>query len=168
MNVPMNTWTAIMFRYRSVDESGERLVSTSPSGSAKTVTVRNLGETPITSGVYISREGISEVFDLDAGGEKEISLSAPPVSKFSDWYIGKLGYTGKDAEVFSDIASILDREIGGQRVFLSGFFDNAQMTNTWMHLEQPLFLGFVEKSPAEISFKNSSKRRSKSFYVVHL
>jgi hypothetical protein len=168
MNVPMNTWTAIMFRYRSADESGERLVSTSLNGSAKTVTVKNLGDTPITSGVYISREGISEVFDLDAGGEKEISLSAPPVSKFSDWYIGKLGYTGKDAEVFSDIASILDREIGGQRVFLSGFFDNAQMTNTWMHLEQPLFLGFVEKSPAEMSFKNSSKRRSKSFYVVHL
>jgi hypothetical protein len=168
MNVPMNTWTAGMFRYRSVDESPERLVSTEPNGSAKSVKVKNLGDTPITNGVYLSREGISDVFDLAAGGEIDISLTPPPASKFSDWYIAKLGHVGKDAEVFSDIASILDREVGGQRVFLSGFFDHAHMTNTWMHLERPLFLGFVEKSPAEVGFNNSAKRRSKAFYVVHL
>jgi hypothetical protein len=168
LNVPMNTWTAGLFRYRTVEEAAPQLISYQQAGSNATVTVKNHGDAPIKNAVYISRDGISDVFDLAAGEEEEISLSSPPASKFSDWYLGKLGQGSNEATVFTDLAAVLDREIGGQQVFRVGFFDSAQMTNTCMHIERPVILGFVEKSPSAVSFKRSLKRRSMSFYVVHL
>ena len=35
-------------------------------------------------------------------------------------------------------------------------------------LERPLLIGFVDKGPGGIRFPGSFKRRSKTFYVVHL
>jgi hypothetical protein len=168
MSVPMNTWTAGMFRFRTISEQGTKLVSARENGSPSKLMIKNLGDAPVTHAVYISREGVSDLFDLEAGGEQEIDLSKPPASKFSDWYQSRLGKESNEAEVFMDLAAVLDREVGGQRIFHAGFFDHAQMKNTLIHLERPLVLGFVESSPTSLGFKSSLKRRSKTFYVVHL
>jgi hypothetical protein len=179
LSVPMTTWTAAMFRVRAIEESAPPVISvkgaaiSTPPGNSLSwspisVTVKNLGDAAITKAVLLSPAGISYPFDLAAGAEEQITLLGPQQSKFSDWYGSQLGQDSQELSVFTDLAGVLDREVGGQPIFLSGFFDSAQMTSTLMNLERPILVGFFEKSPGKIDFRSSLKRHSKTFYVVHL
>jgi len=166
LRVPMTTWTSGLFQVRSVRDGESPLVSASESG--RSVTIKNLGDAQITKAVYLSAAGISNVFDLAAGSQQPITLNAPATSSFNNWYGGELGQDNDESDVFQDLADMLDREIGGDRALTQGFFETQMMTDALKRLERPMLIGFVEKSPTEMEFKGSFKRRSKAFYVIHL
>jgi hypothetical protein len=166
LRVPMTTWTSGLFQVRSIREGEPPIISASESKGS--VTIKNLGDAQITKAVYLSADGISNLFDLAPGDQQPVALSAPAVSSFNSWYSNELGPDTDENNVFQDLADLLDREIGGDRALTQGFFDAQMMTDALKRLERPILLGFVEKSPTEMEFKGSFKRRSKAFYVIHL
>ncbi|HVF88850.1 MAG TPA: hypothetical protein VNH22_02210 [Blastocatellia bacterium] len=171
LSVPLNTWTAAVFQTRSVSEGRAPLISATPAKGPQgspSVTIRNLGKLPITRAVYLSPEGISETFDLGAEDQAQVALSAPQSITFNTWYLAQLPGEGAEWQIFTELAFVLDREIGGDRVFWRGFFDKETMEKSLKLLERPMLLGFVEESPTRMTFEGGLKRNSKAFYVVHL
>jgi hypothetical protein len=41
------------------------------------------------------------------------------------------------------------------------------MVNVYKNLDQPIFLGFSDSSANSIQLESVSKRKSKSFYLIH-
>ena len=165
LRVPMTTWTSGLFQLRSITEGVQPLVSISTGESS--VAIRNLGDAPITKAVYLSSEGVSDLFDVAAGQEHRASVSAPQPSAFNSWYLTQFEQGSDEAELFQELGALLDREVGGDRAFTRGFFNTQLMTEAIKLLERPLLIGFVDKGPAGIGFPGSFKRRSKALYVVH-
>ncbi|HKP84808.1 MAG TPA: hypothetical protein VJZ26_01850, partial [Blastocatellia bacterium] len=165
LRVPMTTWTSGLFQVRSVRESEPALVSAKESQGA--VTIKNLGDVQISKAVYLSAAGVSGLFDLSAGGQEPVALSNAPVLPFNAWYTNQLGQGNDEEEVFQEISGLLDREIGGDRAIVQGFFETQMMSDALKRLERPVLIGFVERNPTEIGFKGAFKRRSKAFYVIH-
>ena len=165
LRTPMTTRTASLFQLRAVREAEPPLVAARPSVNA--VTVKNLGDVQIVKAVYLSAEGASDIFELAAGGEQRVALKPPPPQSFNAWYGANIG-TDDESEMFSDLAGVLDREVGGDRAFVPGFFETQAMTDALKKLERPILICFVERSPAEITFNNTFKRTSKALYVIHL
>jgi hypothetical protein len=165
--VPLTTWTADLFKVRSISE-GARPMVISESGGGSTVTVKNVGDAPITKAVYMSRAGVSEQFDIAPGQEQQLTLSSPQQNTFTIWYQTQFDPESHEAQIFSELASVLDRDIGGERVFRQGFFDTLPMNTAIPQLERPVLVGFVDKSAISISFSESITRRGKAFCVVHL
>ena len=62
LRVPMTTWTSGLFQLRSISEGVQPLVSISPGASS--VTIKNLSDMPISNAVYLSPEGISDLFEV--------------------------------------------------------------------------------------------------------
>ena len=171
LRVPMSTWTASVFQTRSVSEGRAPLVSVAtskPAQGASSVTIRNLGKHPITRAVYLSPEGISEPFDVGAGDQAQVALKAPEAATFNTWYLAQLPGDGPEWQIFTELAFVLDREIGGDNVFLRGFFDRETMDKSLGQLTRPLLLGFIDESPMQMAYNGSLKRNSRAFYVVHL
>ena len=166
LRVPMTTWTSGLFQVRSINEGVEPLVSISASDSS--VVIRNLGDAPISKAVYLSAEGVSDLFDVSAGHELRVSVSAPQPLAFNSWYLTQFEQGSDEAELFQELGSLLDREVGGDRAITQGFFNAQLMTEAIKRLERPLLIGFIDKGPAGIGFPGSFKRRSKALYVVHL
>jgi len=166
LRVPMTTWTSGLFQLRSMNEGAEPLVSISGSGSA--VVIRNLGDATIGKAVYLSSDGISDLFDVGGGLERQVTVSAPQPSPFNSWYQTQFEEGTDEAELFQELGALLDREIGGDRAISRGFFSTQLMTEAIKKLEHPLLIGFVDKGAVGIGFPGSFKRRSKTLYVVHL
>ncbi len=166
LRVPMTTWTSGLFQVRSMNEGVQPMVSISASESS--AAIRNLGDAPISKAVYLSSEGISDLFDIEAGHEHRVSVSAPQPSAFNSWYLTQFKQGSDEAELFEELGALLDREVGGDRALTQGFFNTQLMTEAIKRLERPLLIGFVDKGPAGIGFPGSFKRRSKTLYVVHL
>jgi hypothetical protein len=166
LRVPMSTWTSGLFQVRSVKEGESPLFYANES--QQTVTIKNLGSGQISKAVYLSPAGVSDLFDIAPGSQQTIALTNPPNLSFTGWYGNQLGQDNDEGDVFREIAGMLDREIGGDRAIVQGFFETQMMSDALKRLERPLVIGFIEQSPADIAFKGSIKRRSKSFYVIHL
>lgn len=167
MSVPMNTWTSMVFQSRSIKEGAPALISLA-SASPTSVTVKNLGGSPMTKAVLMTRDGITEPFDLGGGEQKQVALAQAEAATFASWYLKQLATTAHEAEIFEDLTFALDREIGGQPAFLKGFFEKETMPVSLKMLERPVMVGFVEGTPSEIDFSQRLKRTSRSFYVIHL
>jgi len=166
MRVPMTTWTSGLFQIRSITEATPPMVST--SGGDSSIAIKNLGDVQISKAVYLSSAGISNVIDLAPGGEQRISISAPEPTSFTGWYLTQLAQGSDDAELFDELGTLLDHEVGGDRALTQGFFGIQLMPDALKRLEHPLLIGFVEKSGTGIGFQGSLKRRSKALYVIHL
>ncbi len=165
--VPLSTWTADVFKVRSISE-GARPIVISESGGGSTVTVKNVSDAPITKAVYMSRAGVSSQFDIAPGQEQQITLSSPQAITFNIWYQAQFDPESPESQIFSELAAVLDRDIGGARVFRQGFFDTLPMTTALPQLERPILVGFIDKSAVSVSFSELITRRGKAFYVVHL
>jgi hypothetical protein len=172
LSVPMNTWTSGAFNILSMDETPSPMISImdppDPKAATPQVRIKNVSNTPVASAVYVSAEGLSDLFDLAAGEEKTIALNPPQPTTFSSWFRAKLVQGSAEDMIFDQIAHVLDREVGGQKALRQGFFNTAQMPDAVKLLERPLMLGFAEGTPIQMSLQNSPRRRSKSFYVIHL
>jgi hypothetical protein len=178
MRVPMNTWTAGLFQIRSVSNgsrpllllNGSDLAASAPASDLRPntqVIVKNLSESPLSNAIYVSADGISETFNLEAGEERRIALSPPPQSGgLVDWYRTRLTPDSQELSVFSDLEDVLDGEIGGERALAQDFF-REPMTKALPMLERPFVMGFVETTPTKINFGSALRRRSKALYVVH-
>ncbi len=167
LQVPTNTWTPGMFRFRSIGEGQPPLLAVTKKADGA-VRVKNLGDARMFKAVYMSAEGISNPFDLAPGQESEVSLNGPNTMSFTEWYSAQLGEDNQEARAFYNFGPMLDGIIGGEEVFEHGFFDTLQMTAGLRKLEHPMVIGFVEASRNPMSFDGSIKERSKTFYVIHL
>lgn len=167
LRVPMTTWTSGLYQVRSIREGEQPMISYS-SDSGSTVAVKNLSSEAVTRAVYLSAAGISEVFDLAPGEQKQVALSAPEPTTFTAWYAAQLGQSADEGQVFPDLAGLLDHEIGGDRALSQGFFDSASMTASLKLMQRPLLIGFVDRNPISVEFRGALKRHSKALYVVHL
>ena len=165
--VPLTTWTADFFKVRSISE-GARPMVISESGAGSTVTVKNVSDTPITKAVYMSRAGVSDQFDIAPGEERQVTLSSPQPGTFTIWYQTQFAPESHEAQIFSELAAVLDHDVGGARIFRQGFFDTLPMNTAIPQLERPIIVGFVDKSAISMSFSESITRRGKAFCVVHL
>jgi hypothetical protein len=168
LRVPLTTWTSRLFQVRSVSEIKTPLLAVEPPGAAARLTIKNLGDKTITKAVYLSAAGMSDVFDLAPGQVSQVAVSSAQPQTFATWYAAQLNQGSEEQDAFADLAFVLDREVGGQRAFAQGFFNNASMATALVKLERPLLIGFVEESPINMDFGSTLKRRSKSLYVVHL
>jgi hypothetical protein len=174
LRVPMTTWSSALLQVRSVSENAEALVNVgerpdNPNDASVTVlTLSNRSDVAITNAVYIDKAGISEPFDVAARGEQRIELLAPQPGTFTAWYATRLTESSDEADLFQELASILDKEIGGQEVFASGFFDKQSLAEACKQLTRPIIVCFVEKESTAIRLENGFRRRSKSLYVIHL
>lgn len=166
LRVPMTTWTSGLLQVRSMNEGAPPMISVSTGESS--IAIRNLGDAQITRAVYLSSSGISDLFDVAAGREQTVSVSAPQPSGFNGWYLTQLEQGSDEAQLFQELGAFLDREVGGDRAFTQGFFGTQLMTDALKRLARPLLIGFVEKGATNIGFQGSLKRRSKALYVVHL
>ena len=166
LRVPMTTWTSGLFQVRSIGDAAQPLVSVSAIESS--VSVKNLGDAQISRAVYLSSEGVSDLFDVAAGGEQRVPIATPQPSAFNGWYLTQLGQESDEANLFQELAALLDREVGGDRALTQGFFDSQMMTEAIKRLERPLLIGFVDKPATTIGFQGSLRHRSKALYVVHL
>lgn len=166
--VPVTTWTADVFKIRSISEDARPIVAINDSGGSSVVTVKNVSDTPITKAVYMSRAGVSAQFDIEPGEEQQITLSSPQANTFTIWYQAQFDPEGQEAQIFSELAAVLDRDIGGARVFRQGFFDTLPMPTALPQLERPIIIGFIDKSAISMNFSESITRRGKAFCVVHL
>jgi hypothetical protein len=165
LRAPMTTRTASLFQLRALREAEPPLLAAQASTNA--VTLKNLGDAPIVKAVYMSAEGASDIFELAAGGEQRVALNSPPPQSFNAWYGAHIG-EDDESELFNNLASVLDREVGGDRAFSQGFFETQAMSDALKKMQRPIVVCFVEKSPTSISGKSAFKRTSKAFYVIHL
>jgi hypothetical protein len=166
LRVPMTTWTSGIFRVRSVKEGRPPIVSAEAAGDA--VTIKNLGGAAMTKAVYLSPSGVSGLFDLEPGKEQRVALASPQSSSFNAWYQNELGQGNNEGDLFPDLAGVLDRQVGGDPAITQGFFEAQLMPEALKRLGRPMLICFVDDNPAEVGFRGSLKRRSKSLYVVHL
>jgi hypothetical protein len=162
----MTTWTSGLFEVRSMTEGVPPMVSVSASESS--VAIRNLGDAQISKAVYLSSDGISEMFDVAPGRDQRVAVSAPQPSAFNSWYLTQFEKGSDEAELFQELGALLDREVGGDRAFTQGFFNTQLMPEAIKRLDRPLLIGFVDKGATGIGFPGSFKRHSKALYVVHL
>ncbi len=180
MRVPMDTGTVGIFQVRSVsenngpllvlDETGVTAASSRAKGTAGKgqVRLKNLGESSITNAVYVSADGISDAFSLEAGEEKSLALMPPGPGVLSAWYKTQLAPNSQEAAVFDGLEEVLDNEVGGERAFAQDFFGKPSMLDAVRMLEHPIVIGFVDTGPTKVSFDGSLRRRSRALYVVHL
>src|SRR5262249_54055580 len=166
LRIPMTTWASTLFQIRSLAEGAKPLVSFEQASSGGTLT--NVAGTEITKAVLLSRDGVSDIFDLSTGGTQAITMNAAQPGSFNTWYSSQLGGGSEEADLFQEVAAILDKEIGGEPAFSGGFFDKNSMIDSMKQLERPLLVCFVARSPNEVDFQGASRRRSKALYVVHL
>jgi hypothetical protein len=168
LSVPLTTRTANIFKVRSISEEAAPIVAVNGSGAGSTVTIKNVGDAPITKAVFMSAAGVSAQFDIAPGQEQQVTLSSPQANTFTTWYQSQFDAAGHESQIFSELAGALDRDIGGGRVFRQGFFDTLPMPAALAQLERPIVVGFVDKSAISMKFSDSINRRGKTFYVVHL
>jgi hypothetical protein len=172
MQLPMTTYSSGLFQMRSLKDSAEPVIAASEAAEVATggaVTLKNTGNTSITKAVYLSRAGISDLFDIESGAEHRAVLNKPQQSMtFNSWYSDQLsGQESEESDLFTELATLLDREIGGSGIS-SGFFDTQMMIDALARLERPIIIGFSDLTPAEITSDGSARRRSRALYVIHL
>jgi len=182
LRCPMTTWTSAEFQVRAVEESASPVITVTEhpgggpaapganSAAASTIDIQNLTGAPIARVVYLSSDGISDVIDLGAREEKRVSLNslAPYTTAFTTWYSSQLQAGSEEEGLFSSMAGILDREIGGDAAFTQGFFQSTQLALAGRKLQRPLLIGFIDQSRSRMEFHGSSKQHSKSLYVIQL
>jgi hypothetical protein len=165
LRTPMTTRTASLFQLRAMREAEPPVLAAHTLSNA--VMLKNLSDAQIVKAVYLSAEGVSDIFELAAGSEQRVALSAPPPQSFNSWYSAHIG-EDDESELFNDLASVLDREVGGDPAFMHGFFETQAMNDALKNMQRPLVICFIEKPPTEIGFKSTFKRTSRAFYVIHL
>jgi hypothetical protein len=165
LRTPMTTRTASLFQLRAIREAEPPILAAHLAANA--VTIKNLSDAQIVKAVYLSAEGASDIFELAAGSEQRVALNSPPTQSFNSWYSGQIG-ENDESELFNDLASVLDREVGGDRAFSQGFFETQAMSDALKKMQRPIVICFIEKPPTEIDFKNTFKRTSRALYVIHL
>jgi hypothetical protein len=165
ISAQMTTRAASLFQLRAVREAEPPMLTAQSAPGA--VTVKNLTDAQIVKAVYLSAEGASDVFELAAGQEQRVALTSPPAQAFNAWYSSRIG-EDDETELFNDLASVLDREVGGDPAFTQGFFEMQAMSDALKKMRRPLVICFVEKPAADVAFKSNFKRASKTFCVIHL
>ncbi len=167
LRVPTTNGAASYFSTRAVSNSQPQMIATREA-NGNSIQVKNLSETEISNAVFVSNAGISDLFSLAAGEEKQIALNNPPALPFADWYAAQLPPDSGELEMFDGLAGTLLRGTAKNKTRLQAFLENEMMNNVYKNIERSMLIGFANKSSTIIDFSNASKRRSKSLYVVYL
>lgn len=167
LRIPTTNGAASYFSTRAISDTQPQMIATREA-NANSIKIKNLGETEITNAVFVSNAGISDLFTLAAGEEKQIALNNPPSLPFADWYAAQLPQDTGENEMFDGLAGSLLRGSAKNKTRLQAFLENEMMNNVYKNIERPILIGFANQNATTIDFANASKRRSKSLYVVYL
>jgi hypothetical protein len=130
------------------------------------ISVRNLSANAITKATLLAPAGVSNLFDLAPGEDREVQLNGPQAIGLFDWYQTQLP-DSDETTLLADGWLLLGRGLGaalGQTWFTSG----PNLPDLVKSLQRPLLIGFSNNSQIGFGFNGSIKRRSKTLYVVHL
>lgn len=166
LRVPTANMSAVVLQIRSISESKSSFVTMREEGNAS-VRIKNLSESPINYAVYLSAAGMSDVFTLVAGEEKQIALNTLQAIRFRDWYYNQLPQESDEAESLDGLWGAMTKGAAKNNTKLQGFFNDDLMSAVYKNVEHPILLGFVDKSANLIEIDSVSKRRSKSFYLIN-
>jgi hypothetical protein len=166
LRVPTANLTASVLQIRSLWESKAPLVTMREEGNAS-VKIKNLGESPLNFGVYVSSSGVSDPFTLAAGEEKQIALNSPQTIRFREWYFNQLPADSEEAESLDGLWGAMTRGAAKNNTKLQGFLNDELMSGVYKNIEHPIVLGFVDKGASTIEIASVSNRRSKTFYLIN-
>jgi hypothetical protein len=166
LRLPTANMTASVLQVRSLNESKSPMVSMREDGNAS-VKIKNLGESSINYAVYVSAAGVSDIFTLAAGEEKQLALNSPQNLRFRDWYIGQMPNNSDEADSLDGLWGALTKGAAKNNTKLQGFLTDEPMNNVYQNVEHPLLFGFVDQTANKIEIASVSKRRSKTFYLIN-
>ena len=167
LRVPSTNGAATIFNVRAMTELKSPLFSLSEiSGGG--IKVKNLTDAEISNAVCITSAGISDLFTLAPGEERQVALNMPQAIPFWNWYTTQISANTELTDAVDALSASFDRGAAKNNAKLQEFLDRGLMTDAYKALEHPLLFGFVDTAATEIEIGNSQKQRSKSFYLVHL
>lgn len=165
VRIPTTSMTASVLQIRSVGESRSQVVTMREEGTS--VRIKNLSEAPMSFAVYASAAGVSDPFALSPGEEKQVVLNSPKSIRFRDWYYNQLPVDSNEAESLDGMWSAMTKGAAKNNTKLQGFLLDELMSNVYKNIEQPIFLGFMDSGADTIRLETVSKRKGKSFYLIH-
>jgi hypothetical protein len=169
IRVPMSTWTSRVFQSRAITDGAGRLLDfASGDRAANKISLKNLSGTPITRAFLLAPAGVSTLFDLAPGEDREIQLDSPQSVGLLDWYQTQSPDSDETA-LLADGWPLLGRGLGAAGgVSQPWFTTGPNLPDVVKSLERPLLIGFGEGSQIRFGFHGPIKRRSKTLYLVHL
>jgi hypothetical protein len=171
LDVPTSKWAPVGFRVREVTEGQRPLVSVDTAQSGGSVMVKNLTNFPITRAVVIASGGLTDLFDLGPGEERQCELRAPATQVFYSWYSAALSGS-QDAKVVQHIAggfSYSGPYSGGNVMYANGDpLSSVPMPDLIKKLDRPLFVGLGDRNEPEFGYDGAVKRIARQLLIVHL
>jgi len=169
IRVPMSTWTSKVFQSRAIADGAGRLVEfASGDPAANKISVKNLSASLITRALLLAPAGVSTLFDLAPGEDREIQLDSPQSVGLLDWYQTQLP-DSDETTLLADGWPLLGRGLGAAGgVSQPWFTTGPNLLDLAKSLERPLLIGFGDSSQIRFGFHGPIKRRSKTLYLVHL
>ncbi|GEM_PF-1760675 len=167
LRVPSTNGAASIFTVRSMSEVKAPLFSINEAGGSN-VKIKNLTDEPISNAVCVTAAGISDIFTLSPGEERQVGLNPPQAMPFWNWYNTQIAADSALIDAVDALSASFDRGAAKNNSKLQEFLDRGLMTDTYKSLERPMLFGFVDAAATEIEIGSSQKRKSKSFYLVHL
>lgn len=166
LRVPSTNGAASIFNVRAMGDVKAPLFSVSEAGGS--LKVKNLTDAEITNAVCVSPAGISDVFTLAPGEERQVALTTPQAIPFWNWYTTQFSADRELSDAIDALSASFDRGAAKNNSKLQEFLNRGLMTDTYKALERPLLFGFVDAAATAIEIGTAPKRRSKAFYLVHL
>jgi len=169
IRVPMSTWTSKVFQSRAIADGAGRLVEfASGDPAANKITLKNLSAAPIIRAFLLAPAGVSTLFDLAPGEDREIQLDSPQSVGLLDWYQTQLP-DSDETTLLADGWPLLGRGLGAAGGLSQPWFTTGpNLLDLAKSLERPLLIGFGDSSQIRFGFHGPIKRRSKTLYLVHL
>ncbi|MEW6129877.1 MAG: hypothetical protein AB1757_22745 [Acidobacteriota bacterium] len=174
LTVPTTNGTPGYFSLRSVINEPSMMIRTTENGTS--VKIKNLSDKEISEAVYVCKSGITDLFTIAAGEEKEVALNNPQSIPFPDWYAAQLPPANPDdpsqnnyeSQMFDGLVNSIIRGTGKNKTRLQAFWENELMTNAYKNLEHSMLIGFTNHNPAPVHFNNATNRKSRALYVIYL
>jgi hypothetical protein len=169
IRVPMSTWTSKVFQSRAITDGAPQLIGfASADPAANKISVKNLSAAPITRAFLLAPAGVSTLFDLAPGEDREIQLDSPQSVGLLDWYQTQLP-DSDETTLLADGWPLLERGLGAAGGLSQPWFTTGpNLPDLVKSLRRPILIGFGDGSQIRFGFQGPIKRRSKTLYLVHL
>src|SRR5262249_40121990 len=153
LRVPSTNGAATIFNVRAMNELKSPLFSVSEVNGG--IKVKNLTDAPINNAVCITSAGISDLFTLSPGEERQIALNTPQPLPFWSWYTQQFVSDTELTDAVDALSASFDRGAAKNNSKLQEFLDRGLMTDAYKSFDRPLLFGFVDTAATEIEIGNS-------------
>src|SRR5262249_26307523 len=167
--IPADKWAPVSLRVRRQTEGHSPIVSVEGAGSAVVgsyVKVKNLSNFPINRAVVMTRSGITGLFDIGPGEERQCAIQPVAPQTFSGWYFSQLPQGSPEADVLSYVSSSFP--FGGGSMLGGDVFSSTQLPDLIAQLDRPVLVGLGENEEPRFGYGSTGKRIARQLFVVQL